>query len=97
MLQVSNGNVTSAGDVAANLEITGADGIMSAEAVLADPLLFEGGARSREELCEVALEYLELCVHHNTPAPVACQHLHYMLGRRGRGGVTCRPWHREWW
>ena len=91
--QVSNGNVASAGDVAANLEITGADGIMSAEAVLADPLLFQGGARSREELCGVALEYLALCVRHHTPASTACQHLHYMLGRRGRGGVPCRPWH----
>ena len=86
--QVSNGNVASFGDVTANLEATGADGIMSAEAVLADPLLFQGGAKGREEVCGVALEYLALCLSHDTPASVASQHLHYMLGRRGRGGDT---------
>ena len=74
-----------ASDVATNLEVTGADGIMSAEAVLADPLLFQGGARSREERCGVALEYLSLCAQHNTSVEVARQHLHYMLGKKGRG------------
>lgn len=38
---IANGNVTWPRDVLANLESTGADGIMSAEGVLANPVIFE--------------------------------------------------------
>lgn len=83
---VSNGNVRCARDVDASLALTSADGVMSAEGILEDPLLFEGGCRGPSDRRRVALEYLELARRWESPLECARQHLGHMLGRRGRGG-----------
>eukprot|EP00897_Mesotaenium_endlicherianum_P006198 jgi/Mesen1/5606/ME000282S04752 len=85
---VANGNVGCPQDVAANLEATGADGIMSAEGVLVDPLLFQGGAQSRAERHNAVLEYLQLADTWQTSMEAARQHVAHMLGRRGRDAAT---------
>ncbi|CAI5502576.1 unnamed protein product [Closterium sp. Naga37s-1] len=88
---LSNGNISSPADVAANLAFTGADGAMSAEGVLHDPKIFSGGISSREERLSVALEYLSLCHQLGSVEsgsvtwPGIRLHLEYMLGRRGAG------------
>lgn len=85
---ITNGNVRSFMDVNANLAKTGADGIMSAEAVLADPMLFAGGAENREAKFKLAMEYLDLCKQWKVPMTCIKQHISYMLGRHGRGGMV---------
>ncbi|GJP84843.1 hypothetical protein CLOP_g14893 [Closterium sp. NIES-67] len=88
---LSNGNISSPADVAANLAFTGADGAMSAEGVLHDPKLFCGGISSREDRLSVAYEYLALCHQLGSVEsgsvtwPGIRLHLEYMLGRRGAG------------
>ncbi|CAI5502976.1 unnamed protein product [Closterium sp. Naga37s-1] len=88
---LSNGNISSPADVAANLAFTGADGAMSAEGVLHDPKILSGGITSREERLSVALEYLALCHQLGSVEsgsvtwPGIRLHLEYMLGRRGAG------------
>ena len=58
---LSNGNVRCRGDVAANLEETGADGLMVAEQLLRDPALFsEDGDRPTSPAALVGA-YLDAC------------------------------------
>jgi len=47
---ISNGNITWPSDVLENLEATQADGVMSAEGILANPVIFQE-ARGLEEEC----------------------------------------------
>lgn len=84
-LQISNGNVCSYDDIISNLMFTGADGIMSAEGVLSDPKLFDGGCSTRSEKLQVSLEYIDLCKKWDTPVEVARQHVNYFLGKKGQG------------
>ncbi|CAE7277969.1 Dus1l [Symbiodinium pilosum] len=46
---LANGNIKSWADVAANLELTQADGVMSAEGMLDDPCLFSGASRGAHD------------------------------------------------
>ncbi|VDB91252.1 unnamed protein product [Peniophora sp. CBMAI 1063] len=55
---ISNGNVLTPEDVAANREYTGAAGIMVGETLLGNPCLFEGVLA---DPVDVSLEYLALC------------------------------------
>lgn len=68
---VTNGNVRSAQDISSNLEFTGANGIMVAEALLNNPALLTAQSSSSERLRRqigLALEYLELVRVHGNPA-----------------------------
>lgn len=54
----ANGGIYTFEDVQRCLEYTGADGVMSSEALLENPALF---SREIPDLDEIALEYLEIC------------------------------------
>jgi len=54
---VANGNVRVFADVAANMQRTGAVGVMSAEGILRNPALFSG---TEPESLTLAMEYIEL-------------------------------------
>lgn len=86
-----NGNVRCWADVERALEVTGCDGVLSAERLLAYPALFDGAPRC-EPVPQVALarEYLE-CVRAyepHTPARMIRSHLFWMLIDEG---LRARP------
>lgn len=62
---IANGNIRSFAEARANLVATGCDGVMSAEAVLANPALFAGDQTPRERdplrCVELAREYIRWC------------------------------------
>jgi tRNA-dihydrouridine synthase 1 len=64
---LANGNIHTHHDVAPCMDYTGCDGVLSAEALLADPALFApkrllpGGEYNVNEGPQLLLEYLELC------------------------------------
>ncbi|CCM00232.1 uncharacterized protein FIBRA_02260 [Fibroporia radiculosa] len=58
---VSNGNVRTWEDIASNRKMTGADGIMVGESMLANPCIFSGTV---PDPVEISLEYLDLCRDH---------------------------------
>ena len=62
---IANGNIRSFAEARANLVATGCDGVMSAEAVLANPALFAGDQTPQERdplrCIELAREYLRWC------------------------------------
>ncbi|TBU40847.1 FMN-linked oxidoreductase [Dichomitus squalens] len=58
---VSNGNVRTWEDVQANRKMTGADGVMVGETLLANPCLF---ANVTPDPVKISLEYLEVCREH---------------------------------
>lgn len=60
---LSNGNVRGPSDVESNLLKTGAAGIMVAEALLKDPMLFSADVRERSQktVLQAAAQYLRLC------------------------------------
>lgn len=63
---IANGNIRSFAEARANLVATGCDGVMSAEAVLADPTLFAGNETQQQQAdplrcIELAREYLRWC------------------------------------
>lgn len=87
---ISNGNVRAYGDLAANLEETGADGLMVGEALLDNPLIFEGSAR---DPVEVSLEYLKSCKEYDgcTPMKTIQTHIRHIVDAQfGR-----RPWFKK--
>ena len=63
VLIISNGNIREHGDVAANLELTKADGVMSAEGLLDNPAIFDENDQNHSKI-ELALEYLQLAKTH---------------------------------
>ncbi|TFY78614.1 hypothetical protein EWM64_g5397 [Hericium alpestre] len=57
---VSNGNVRVWADIPANLECTGADGVMVGETLLGNSCLFDGTGTLPDPV-RISLEYLNLC------------------------------------
>lgn len=81
---VANGNVKSVGDAVEALRVTGADGVMSAWALLDHPAVFVGrGGPSRMEVCR---EYLVLAGKYGTPMRMVRLHVFKMM--RGRLDVN---------
>eukprot|EP00605_Chrysophyceae_sp_TOSAG23-4_P003006 GSChrysophyteH1.ASY1.ANO1.3311.1 assembled CDS len=56
---ISNGNIRTHADIAANMELTQANGVMSAEGLLDNPAIFSTTDHNKNRL-ELALEYLSL-------------------------------------
>ncbi|KAJ3081156.1 tRNA-dihydrouridine(16/17) synthase [NAD(P)(+)]-like protein [Rhizoclosmatium hyalinum] len=84
---LSNGNVRTLEDVTKNLELTGADGIMVGEALLANPWLFEG---KEADSVGIIREYLDICTKVHVDAfsiPSARQHVRNFL----RSNSTMKP------
>lgn len=79
---VANGNVITWEDVQNNLELTGASGIMSAEGLLDNPALFNGGASVPK--LQLAREYLDLAARH----PVKTKSLVFHIRRMCREELT---------
>ena len=57
---IANGNIRSRADADALIEATGAAAAMSAEALLANPHMFDSGHEKTVDSCAAALEYLAL-------------------------------------
>ncbi|CAN6482348.1 unnamed protein product [Victoria cruziana] len=87
---LANGNVRHLDDVNTCLELTGVDGVLSAEAVLENPALFAGyrtaewkenGVEEGElNQAELVVEYLKMCEKHPVPWRMIRSHVHKMLG-----------------
>lgn len=73
---IANGNVVSWSDVASNRRSTGCQGIMSAEGLLDDPALFNGGVTV--DRTRLAMEYLELVDLHPTTLKTVVFHVRRM-------------------
>ena len=69
--ELRNGNVKSWEDVQANLQLTGADGIMSAEGMLDDPCLFSGAPEKGLRKVEKKLRQLQRLREKATLAPLS--------------------------
>ena len=90
---LSNGNVREHRDLLANMQSTGADGIMVGEALLNDPTLFASpqpsalGKGFRARVFRRVCEYLELAEVYppSQGFQVVQQHVQHMLGKHGRG------------
>ncbi|GFR46466.1 hypothetical protein Agub_g8042, partial [Astrephomene gubernaculifera] len=86
---LANGNIRHLGDVAACLAYTGADGVLSAEGLLADPALFDVPARAAVavgdfaapplERLALAAEYCSLVSAHPVPLRMVRGHVHRMV------------------
>ena len=63
VLIISNGNIREHGDIAANMELTKADGVMSAEGLLDNPAIFDEKRQDHNKI-ELALEYLQIAKKH---------------------------------
>uniref|UniRef100_A0A061S1R0 tRNA-dihydrouridine(16/17) synthase [NAD(P)(+)] n=1 Tax=Tetraselmis sp. GSL018 TaxID=582737 RepID=A0A061S1R0_9CHLO len=82
---IGNGNVRHKQDADRMMRETGADGVMSAEALLEDPALFapdrtDGRVASSAERCDLLVEYLELAGEYPTPMRMVKAHVHRLLG-----------------
>jgi len=83
---LANGNTQHPSSVAANLELTGAAGVMAAEGLLRDPMLFSPGhVPSKDALASVALEYLHLAREFPPEMSMVRGHIMWMLGKHGKG------------
>jgi tRNA-dihydrouridine synthase len=69
---IANGNVITWSDVQSNMELTGANGVMSAEGLLDNPALFNGGVPV--DKLQLAKEYLALAARH--PVKTKCLVFH---------------------
>jgi tRNA-dihydrouridine synthase len=78
---IANGNIRSFDDAQTNLAITGAEGVMSAEAILACPRLFSPDAHVRQASCtEMAREYLHFCsLYPPPPLHWMADHVHNIV------------------
>lgn len=57
---IANGGIETMDDVSRCMEMSGVDGVMSSEAILEDPRLFQGGIESVDDSIALAKEYLSL-------------------------------------
>ena len=69
---IANGNIQKLEDVDECLRETGADGVMSAEALLVNPALFSG---IDVPACTLSLEYLSFCKLYPVEMPIVRGHL----------------------
>ncbi|GMI45963.1 hypothetical protein TrCOL_g669 [Triparma columacea] len=86
---IANGNIITFDDCKANLELTGADGVMSAEGILNNPALFvdaisDPAERSKlkafaSDKVNLALEYLDLLEDHPATMRTVAFHTRRML------------------
>ena len=89
---IGNGNIRSPQDCAELMRATGVDGVMSAEALLADPALFSprrlqaGGEFGHLDGAHLLLEYLDLVELYDTPWRMVKGHAFQLLGTGGRAG-----------
>lgn len=90
---LANGNIRHMDDVSSCLEATGAEGVLSADALLENPALFagfrtaewagEGEERGKDgnlDQAEVLVQYLKLCEKYPVPWRMIRCHVHKMLG-----------------
>ena len=95
---LANGNILSLADADRCMAETGADGVLSAEPLLADPGLFwdrrrqPGGDGGPLEGCRLLLEYLDLCDVYPVPHRMVKGHAFRMIG--ALTWVVC-GWERE--
>ena len=73
---IANGNVISWSDVGSNRRLTGCQGIMSAEGLLDDPSLFNGGVTV--DRTRLAMEYLDLVDQYPTTLKTVIFHVRRM-------------------
>ncbi|KYQ91275.1 tRNA-dihydrouridine synthase 1-like protein [Tieghemostelium lacteum] len=73
---IANGSVLEYEDIDRCLNQTGADGVMSADGILANPAMFSG---LNVDTIQVARDYLELCHKYPTQLGIARSHLFKML------------------
>ncbi len=73
---ISNGNIQQFDDIAACLEATGVDGVMSADAILRNPALFSG---TKQDAFKLSYEYLDFCENYKTPLLWIKDHLVKLL------------------
>eukprot|EP00931_Biecheleriopsis_adriatica_P121738 TRINITY_DN96796_c0_g1_i1.p1 TRINITY_DN96796_c0_g1~~TRINITY_DN96796_c0_g1_i1.p1 ORF type:complete len:390 (+),score=77.66 TRINITY_DN96796_c0_g1_i1:45-1214(+) len=78
---IANGGIHTYEDVERCLQATGCDAVMSSEALLENPALFNGPTASRKPLFQddLALEYLELAKLYSTPHKQVKAHLFHFL------------------
>lgn len=72
---VANGDIVSTTDIAKVISLTGADGVMSARGVLANPAMFKYDSRA---VIDCAIEYLELALGIGSETKFAIHHHHIM-------------------
>ncbi len=70
---IANGNIREHKDLQANLELTGATGVMSAEGLLDNPAIFSKDFHNKDRL-DLATEYLDLVKLY--PVPMKCLVFH---------------------
>jgi len=73
---IANGNVITWDDVVSNRRCTGCEGIMSAEGLLDNPALFNGGVTV--DRTRLAMEYLELVDQHPATLKTVVFHVRRM-------------------
>ena len=83
---LANGNIRTIHDVDECLQVTGADGVMSAESLLEDPALFWSERRKDNptahlEGCRLLLEYLDILECYPVPFGMVRGHAFKMLGK----------------
>ncbi|XP_057957092.1 uncharacterized protein LOC131150379 [Malania oleifera] len=90
---LANGNIRHLNDIQSCLEVTGVDGVLSAESLLENPALFSGfrtaewvlgnEESSRDgklDQADLVVEYLRLCEKYPVPWRMIRAHVHRMLG-----------------
>ncbi|KAL4198580.1 hypothetical protein AMTRI_Chr03g46630 [Amborella trichopoda] len=87
---IANGNIRHLEDAHHCMEETGADGVLSAEALLENPAIFAGfrtgewrgygGKEGGLDQADLVLEYLKLCRKYPVPWRMVISHVHKMLG-----------------
>ncbi|GAB2231731.1 hypothetical protein Droror1_Dr00010743 [Drosera rotundifolia] len=97
---LANGNIRHMEDVESCLKITGADGVLSADALLENPALFAGyrtaewagsGVESDLDQADLLVEYLKFCEKYPVPWRMIRSHVHKLLGE----WFTAQPQVRE--
>lgn len=91
---LANGNIRTLQDVEACLAYTGADGVMSAESLLENPMLFRTeqlGVPAHLRGCRLLLEYLDLWEKYSCPTRMVRGHAFKLLGEPTRFARTLGP------